>query len=103
MPDKDGYPTEQELKTIREWRWLKNRESLPEFLEFLQEIWWHGDTGVSWSGKKILKLHLHTWGWSGNGEIISALQENVDGFWMFFWEQSNSGGHYRFRIPLKVE
>jgi len=100
MPDKDEYPTEEELKTIREWRWIKNCESLPDLLEHIEDLWWCAETGFICKGKRILRVRLHTWGWSGNESIIEALQENVDGFWLFFWQESRRGGHYDFRIPL---
>jgi len=102
MPDKDGYPTEEELKTIREWRWIENRKSLPDLLEYIEDCWWVSERHFICTGKKVLRLTLHTGGWSGNEEIIAALQENVDHFWSCFWEKSVRGGHYDFRIPLKI-
>jgi len=38
---------------------------------------------------------LHTGGWSGNEEIIRAMQDNRV-WWGMFWESSRRGGHYEF-------
>ena len=94
---RDEYPTDEELRTIREWDVLKNPVS--DLLGYVRDIWWTSEMGYKLSGKKVLKLELHTLGWSGNEQIISALQGNFM-FWGMFWERSCRGGHYYFRISL---
>ena len=100
MPDQYGYPTEDELKKLAE---LKAPDQIIKCLEY---IWWMADWGLvkhwgrsSLRRKKVLKLELHTGGWSGNEEIIGVLKGHS--FWMFFWESSRRGGHYYFEIPAE--
>jgi hypothetical protein len=97
MPDKDGYPTKKELEKIKNWDILNN--DIQEFLEYIRSIWRTPDWGFSLKGKRILKLELHTGGWSGNEEIMYALQHNYL-FWGLYWRKSLTGGHYYFRIKL---
>lgn len=101
--DKDGYPTGKELDTIRNWDF--NKKSIQDFLEHIHSCW-HWADGPGWqgyhlTGKNILRLELHTGGWSGNENVIEALCENFV-FWVMYWEKSVRGGHYYFRIPLKA-
>lgn len=96
MPDKNGYPTEEELQRVREWDAIKDPKGL---IEHIGSIWNYAEWGfvfIEKGGK--WKLELHTGGWSGNEEIIDALQENGDpaGFWFWYWQQSKRGGHYWF-------
>ena len=100
--DEDGYPTDEELKTIRKWDFTK--KPIHDFLSFIHSCWnwadgpgWHG---YDLTGKRILKLSLHTGGWSGNEETISAIMDNRI-FWIMCWQKSVVGGHYYFRIRLK--
>lgn len=46
---------------------------------------------------KGTKLTLHTWGWSGNEDLLNALIENQL-FWGLYWESSTIGGHYIFKL-----
>lgn len=40
-------------------------------------------------------LRLVTGGWSGNEEVISALQDN-EFFWQRYWTKTERGGAYEF-------
>jgi len=98
--DKDGYPTKYELNKITTWDFLK--KPITEFLEYIRQRWNWADIGYfDLSGKRILKLQLHTGGWSGNESIISAMRDNWI-FWMMCWQKSERGGHYWFRIDLRL-
>lgn len=101
MPDKDGYPTNAELKTIKDWDFLTNfTGGVKDFLPFLKDIWWMSDWGYILKGKNVLRLELHTGGWSGNEEIIGVLRRTM--FWTLYWEKSVRGGHYYFMVkPIK--
>jgi len=94
----NDYPTEAELRRIREWR--VDKKSMFDFLGYIKSLWWCAERGFVCKGKKVLKLELHTGGWSGNEDIIHALKENKSHFWFFYWQKSVRGGHYYFRIPL---
>ena len=101
--DKDGYPTDEELQEIRQWS--KNRivdYDVLGLLDYIRDRWRYADSGYfKLVGKRVLRLELHTAGWSGNESIIDALQENV--FWFMWWQKSTRGGHYYFRIDLKKD
>jgi hypothetical protein len=97
------YPTENELEQVRSLlRDDFSPKSLIDFLEFLRSIWWNAEWGFRLSGKKVLKLHLSTGGWSGNEDIIEALMENFI-FWSIGWVSARRGGHYEFRFKIKKE
>ena len=100
------YPTDEQLDRIRHWQ-----QGIRELIEYLWSIWWMPDWGFkskwgysSFPRRRVLKLELHTGGWSGNESIIEALQENKQGniFWFMYWERSTKGGHYWFEIPKVV-
>ncbi|MCP4898858.1 MAG: hypothetical protein GY906_17950 [bacterium] len=86
--DSDGYPTEKELQEIRDWPF----EKLPELLPHVKSLWWQADWGWSEVGGTY---NISTAGWSGNEDIIGALQDNTM-FWMLYWQKSTRGGHYVF-------
>lgn len=89
MPDRDGYPTEDELTKIREWKVYSY--TLHEFMDYVKSIWTWPD--YIWrSGRMYV---LVTGGWSGNEDIIRAMKENTL-FWLFFWESSERGGRFKF-------
>lgn len=88
--DLDGYPESDDLDRISHW----NENDPHGLIKFITRLWWPGDGyGVQLRGRV---LSLHTYGWSGNESIISALQDNL--FWVFYWEKSFRGGHYWFRL-----
>lgn len=89
------YPTEVELKYIREYDFTNGIEPL---LEFLKDIWAYPDRIVI-KGKKVKWMYLSTGGWSGNEDIIGALMDNYV-FWIMCWRKSTRGGHYWFKIRL---
>lgn len=90
--DKDGYPTEKLL----EWIETFNPVDITVLLATLESVWKFEDY-FKLSGKKTLKLELHTGGWSGNESIVDALQNNVL-FWNLYWQKSVRGGHHYFII-----
>ena len=93
MPDIDGYPTKKELEKIKKWD-FKDPMGL---MNHVEELWNYPDRFVL-TGKRVLRLYLSTGGWSGNESIIEALQQNP--FWYFYWQKSQRGGHYWFKIKL---
>jgi hypothetical protein len=47
-------------------------------------------------------MELKTGGWSGNEDIINALQQNVV-FWTKYWRTSKRGGFYAFWADEEVK
>jgi hypothetical protein len=99
MPTDDGYPTDEELRWIKEW----SDKDPKGWLAVAKGCWWAADWG--WrelTGKKgDLTYHVSTGGWSGNEEIIDAMQENV-WCWAQTWESTRRGGHYVFVLPANL-
>ena len=99
--DDEGYPTEEYLEFIKLY---KPDESLP-LLAFVSDViqlgWWMPKWGFKlhrkYKGKR--KLELHTGGWSGNEDVINAIQSNIyltHGLMQcVMWKK---GGHYYFEI-----
>lgn len=95
--DADGYPEEHELSKITEWRDF-TFSGTNALIEYIRERWQYADCGYfKLTGKRVLKLELHTGGWSGNEDIIEALKRNYT-FWGMHWRKSTAGGHYYFKI-----
>jgi len=103
MPDRNGYPTEAELKEVGIHP-LDTKDDIEDFIDFLKEIWWEPEGGVRLNsrGKNILKIELHTHGWSGNESIVEEMSSSclANMFWIRFWRCTMRGGHYYFRINL---
>lgn len=93
MPDINHYPLETELRTIREWDTAKDPIGL---IDYLEGVWEYADMAIKRKGRRVVYLELHTYGWSGNEDIIEALYKNL--FFMFYWCKSLRGGHYYFKV-----
>lgn len=87
--DDDGYPEESELKQIAEWPW----QDISGLLAFVQPRWSYPDRW--WTVGDV--LNLSTGGWSGNEDLVRAMQQNVM-FWYICWISSRRGGHYEFDL-----
>ena len=97
------YPTEEQLEKIKNWNAIADT---PGLIDFFLSLWWIPERGCRLYKSKsrffrepVMKLQLHTWGWSGNESIIAALKENA--FWSLFWDKSLRGGHHWFEIESK--
>lgn len=80
---------------ISEFNMFEN--SVRDLIEFLEENWWHWSKDF-WN-EETRELELHTWGWSGNEELVKELENTF--FWTVCWFKSERGGHYLFKIPEK--
>jgi len=96
----ERYPTEEELKKIEEWDY----KNIIDLAYFIQSIWWMGEDLATISeikedefGRKYRMLKLVTGGWSGNEDILVALQKNqmVN---MLAWQSSFRGGLHIYHI-----
>lgn len=99
--DEDGYPTDELLDLIEHW----NYKALPELFQFIKPLWAYANDGF-WeecevideiTGKKGYYYYLSTAGWSGNEDIIRAMQANHL-VWCLTWVQSRRGGNYIFEL-----
>jgi hypothetical protein len=100
--DEDGYPTDEFLE------WVKSYDVVEgSGFWFIQEVlseWWpDGEYGVrvqrKYRGER--KVHVSTWGWSGNEELIAAMQGNMM-FWVLHYYAHQVGGHYTFRFTEEM-
>jgi hypothetical protein len=85
------YPEESDLQRIADWPVPSERQSL---VEFVLKEW---DKGMGRTITRGNTLTLITGGWSGNEDIIAALQRNLM-FWALYWEKSERGGRYTFEF-----
>lgn len=85
------YPTDEDLDYIKSAG--NDFQEHLNLIDFIEKIWWPGD-GLRKRTKR--SLWLATAGWSGNEDIIRAL--NGTFFWMKFWESSHRGGLYKFNL-----
>ena len=96
--DDGGYPTEEFLDTIEKWDVSKGKNN--DLMTFIKPYWRYSYDGF-WSENKHegdgTEYAISTGGWSGNEDIIRALQMNRL-FWSLYWVQSRRGGHYIFEV-----
>ena len=88
----NGYPSEAELTRIREWPWGGGFRSL---MEYVRERWAYADNGY-WEQEGD-RFAISTAGWSGNEDIISALEANQM-FLMLCPVSWRRGGHYVYDV-----
>jgi hypothetical protein len=87
------YPRDSELEKIAKWE-----TQFKALMEYVQGLWEYDE----YFGRRGRTYTLHTGGWSGNEDLIGAMQRNVL-FWSLCWVSSRCGGHYTFRIPKGVK
>jgi len=98
--DDDGYPTDEYLESIEKWNY---KLGFGELMKHVRQGWWCGSS--LWDEVDILddfdkvatQYRISTGGWSGNEDIIGAMQNNAL-FWISYWVQSRRGGHYIFEV-----
>lgn len=107
--DENGYPTEGVLEWIKYYDNYQNLKTLfdvcfmelwsyPEFVIYRKEGGQERRAKLGWYSDE--RTATHTWdvatgGWSGNEDIIRALQENYV-VWGITWQLSERGGRYVF-------
>lgn len=101
--DDEGYPTQEALDYIKNWsiQWdspcVGPYYGLGKYLELINyvlSIWTYD--GIKFEDGL---LELHTYGWSGNEEIITELKKTD--LWMMKLRASQTGGHYYFQLEDK--
>jgi hypothetical protein len=86
------YPSDQELETIATW----DHTDFHGLMQYIEPIWEFADVGYFEFHKDTNSYSLHTGGWSGNEDIIGAMNDNLT-WWLMYWESSIRGGHFIFR------
>lgn len=89
------YPSDEQLETIRKWEY----SDFPGLMAFIKQIWFYSDSAY-WRQKGDI-YWISTVGWSGNEDIIAAMQDNYM-IWTMNWYRTTRGGHYIF-APMTVE
>ena len=92
--DDNNYPDEASLVQIAEWDILK--QGIEGLLDLVEDNTNWADRQIIRTGKRVIRYEYHTGGWSGNEDVILALQKTM--FWFVFWEKSLRGGHFYFKI-----
>lgn len=92
--DEEGYPTEETLQAIRDWPIGHYRQ----LLEYVRRTWYYPDRVWILQTLPTLRYALSTGGWSGNEELLGALEENRV-FWGTCWFLSQRGGYHEFEVP----
>jgi hypothetical protein len=105
--DRDGYPTDETLKTIEEWPYTDDFRFL---MEYVRAAW----SDYGWFEQRAPEVAAamkdedeandgHWWcyatgGWSGNEDIIAALERNaVFHFWAWYCSVRGGYGEYHVR------
>lgn len=102
------YPTEEELEYIKKFAIVVNKDgsnNIEDLFNYVHNLWayagwgWHendGDSDVH--DNMTTKVYtISTAGWSGNEDLIRALESNWVA-WSVAWYSSRVGGHYEFRV-----
>jgi hypothetical protein len=101
----DGYPHQIELDRIEHWMagldgqsdWTASMIGL---MNYVKRRWKYAEVGY-WTehldtGDGTLFYSISTGGWSGNEELIMALEGST--FWLLTFESMFRGGHYVFKV-----
>ncbi len=89
-------PPEETITVIAEWP-VREFESFAALMGFVEKAWRYPEFFyVDEKGE----YHLSTGGWSGNEDLIQAMQGNLV-FWGVCWLESRCGGHFKFRLPQR--
>ena len=111
LHDDEGYPTDAALDYLRNWaliwrqldepkvgRYFSTEEDLYHLVDYLKVLWWMPEDGVE---LKDGLLELHTFGWSGNEDIVAILKDT--NLWLTKFQCKSAGGHYYFKIDAESE
>lgn len=91
--DEHGYPDEGELDSIKKWP-FNDFEGL---IQYVSERWKYPEFGWKQTGRRY---RLATGGWSGNEDLINAMNCNLI-FWSQCWQSSHRGGLHIFKLPAR--
>lgn len=98
MDEDDEYPSEADLTALEQF------EGTPRhFVDEVIRLWAYPSyttvtTITDDFGKEVLQLRLATGGWSGNEDVIQAIDAGM--FRILYWHLSQRGGLHLYRIPV---
>jgi len=104
--DRNGYPTEATLERIRTWP-INTMADAAAAMDYAGLAWSYPDRwklieryeDPDWPSFPKRLYKFSTGGWSGNEDIVAAIEANqmltMLGAWS--WQR---GGHYEYRFPL---
>lgn len=101
------YPSDAALERIKAWDF----NTPLEWFAYIKQAgnWWPDPEPWGWSEEDVFaddfdgkrrRFHISTGGWSGNEDILSAMEENFM-LWGLTWQSSRRGGHYVFEVRLE--
>lgn len=96
----EDYPSEAELRRVAQWPIYSARD-IRNLLGYVQRRWKYS----SYFDPIPLgeqEFNVSTAGWSGNEDLMDALEENTI-FWATCWVSARRGGHFVFSIPALPE
>ena len=97
----DRHLEERQLEMIRSW---PDTDHLG-LMEYVESLWRIGEWGWKqqrnpFTGQVAFRTYqVSTGGWSGNEDIIKALEANRP-FWGQCWVSYRVGGHYEFKVKM---
>jgi hypothetical protein len=101
----DGYPTEATLDRIRRWE-VKTFGDARKAMDYAGAAWSYPDRWrcqPRWRGRgsprPVCRYTFSTGGWSGNEEIVAAIEANAMLQMLGAWSWRR-GGHYEYRFPV---
>ena len=108
--DNDGYPTPEALDYIKNWSVITSSNDVEvktgkffgkgkfdELIEYIKTIWTYKDAIEYENGL----LEIHTYGWSGNEDIIEELK--LTDLWLLKFRCRQTGGHFYFKVTDESE
>ena len=94
--DDNGYPTDDLLDFIERFDY---RDGWIKLMDIIYDCWFGPSYFSKTEENGYMVYDLSTGGWSGNEDLIAALQSNHM-FWAMNWYSSRRGGHYEFKVKL---
>lgn len=92
MTARDAYPGDDDLARLRVW----DMADPMGWLAYARTLWWAPERG--WPSEDFSgAVHVSTGGWSGNEEIVTAMQANA--LWGACFLRYTAGGHYDLCLP----
>lgn len=87
----NDYPEQDQLNALIKLDSFKL--SFSEFVDHIRNCYNEDYGKIDFDGTT---LRISTGGWSGNEDILSALQDNI-GFWTRYWCEVHRGGLFIFK------